>query len=284
MLSAAYALATWVEYLAAGLAVIALVAVAWRLRRPPRKPILGAVFAVVISGALFLGSHKFLGTRITQVRLDSIKQLGLELRHDGLRTDALRYNVTVSVPVTFKPLPSGFPASGVINGVSGYLVHSTTTVSAQVAVYGLIDFTAIHGTLATVDRQARTITLALPNPAVDMSTTYIAAVDGVQEREEPLTAIAHGVTGLVDSLIHRPVQAVNPAPELAKAEAVAVRRAQGSGALQSCGRAEIVRQLAGIFHLTPAYRGYAVRVRWPTPASAAANCGAMQTELTRGGS
>jgi len=71
--------------------------------------------------------------------------------------------------------------------------------------------------------------------------------------------------------------------ELQKAEAEALRRTQHSRALDSCGKQEIVRQLTSAVNLTPAYRGYAVKVRWPTPVAASVNCAALQTQLARSG-
>ncbi|HEV8274312.1 MAG TPA: hypothetical protein VGQ26_01245 [Streptosporangiaceae bacterium] len=162
MLSAAYAVARWVEYVSGALALVALATITWRLLRRPHKRILGAVSTLVVAGAMCAATFAFLGTRVEQVRLDSIKQLGLEARHSGLRTNALVYDLQESVPVTLRPLPPGVPLSKVINNASAYLVHQTTTVHPKAAVYGLIDFAAVKSEYATVDRQARTIVLSLP--------------------------------------------------------------------------------------------------------------------------
>jgi hypothetical protein len=284
MLSALYTIASWAIYVAGGLALIAALAIVVRLRKQPRKPVLAPSIALVISAALCLGMFAFLRTRMTQIRLSSIQQVGLEARHAGLRTNALIYRTQVSIPVTFSLLPSYFPGSGIIDKVSGFLVHHTTTTDAQVAVYGLIDFSTVQDKVATVDRRARTITLSLPNPTVNRNTTYIWSVGGVQEREGPLNAIARSITGPIDSLLGRPVVSVDPTAALARAEAAALSRAQHSRALDSCGKQEIVRQLTAAVNLTPAYRGYTVRVRWPTPVAANVNCAALQAQLTRGGS
>jgi hypothetical protein len=284
MLSALYTVASWAAYVAGVLALIAVLAIIGRLRKQPRKPILGPSIALVIAGALCIGSFAFLRTRVTQIRLDSIKQIGLETKHGGLRTNALIYRTQVSIPVTLRLLPSVFPGSGIVDKISGFLVHHTTTTDAQVAVYGLIDFTTVASKVATVDRQARTITLSLPNPAVGKNTTYSWSVGGVQEREGPLTAIAHSIAGPIDSLLGRPVVSVNATPALAKAEAVALTRAQHSRALDSCGKAEIAQQLTSAFNLTPAYRGYTVKVNWPTPAAANVNCTGLQNQLGHSGS
>jgi hypothetical protein len=283
MLSAFYTIASWAVYVAGALTLIAVLAIIGRLRKQPRRPILGPSVALVISAALCLGMFAFLRTRTVRIRLGSIQQIGLETRHAGLRTNALLYRTKVSIPVTFSLLPSFFPGNGIVNKISGFLVHHTTTTDAQVAVYGLIDFTTVAGKVATVDRQARTITLSLPNPTVDRNTTYIWSVGGVQEREGPLNAIARSITGPIDSLLGRPVVSVDPTAALAKAEAGALRRAQHSRALDSCGKQEIARQLTSAVNLTPAYRGYTVKVNWPAPVAASVNCAALQTQLTRSG-
>jgi hypothetical protein len=283
MLSAFYAIANWAVYVAGALTLIAALAIILRLRTQPRKPILGPSVALVISAALCLGMFAFLRTRVAQIKIDSIQQIGLETKHAGLRTNALLYRTQVSIPVTFRLLPSYFPGSGIVDKISGSLVHHTTTTDAQVAVYGLIDFTTVAGKVATVDRQARTMTLSLPNPTVDRNTTYIWSVGGVQEREGPLNAIARSITGPIDSLLGRPVVSVDPTAALAKAEAGALSRAQHSRVLDSCGKQEIVRQLTSAVNLTPAYRGYTVKVHWPTPVAANLNCAALQSQLARSG-
>jgi hypothetical protein len=283
MWSAFYAIASWAVYVAGALTLIAALAIILRLRKQPRKPILGPSVALVISAALCLGMLAFLRTRMAQIRIDSIQQIGLETKHAGLRTNALLYRTQVSIPVTFSLLPSYFPGSGIVDKISGLLVHHTTTTDAQVAVYGLIDFTTVAGKVATVDRQARTITLSLPNPVVDRNTTYIWSVGGVQEREGPLNAIARSITGPIDSLLGRPAVSVDPTAALAKAEARALSRAQHSRVLDSCGKEEIARQLTSAVNLTPAYRGYTVKVSWPTPVAASVNCAALQARLARSG-
>jgi hypothetical protein len=283
MPSALYAVASWAEYVAGALALIAVLAIILRLRKQPRKPILGPSVALVIAGALGIGMFAFLRTRVVQIRLDSIKQIGLETKHAGLRTNALIYDTQVSVPVAFRVLPPHVPGSGLVNKVSGFLDHKTTTLNAKVAVYGLIDFATVAAKVATVDRQARTITLSLPNPAVSKNTTYIWSVGGVQEREGPLNAVVQSLTGPIDSLLGRPVVSFDATPALTKAEAGALSRAQHSQALDSCGKDEIVQQLTSAFNLTPAYRGYVVKVNWPMPAAANVNCTALQKQFGRGG-
>ena len=276
MLSAAYAIAKWVEYGAASLVVLALVVVAWWVRSRPRRLIGKGLIALAAAAALCFGTYEFLGTRVQQVKLDSIKGVGLELRHAGLRTNALLYDVSTSVPYTLKVLPTGVPGSGIANAIGGYLVHRTTTVSAQIAVYGLIDFTTVTATVASVDRQARTITMTLPAPLVSADTTYVSSVNGISQQQGPLTAVAQAVTGIVSSLAGQSSVSVNPAPALAKAEATALSRARTSSVLRSCGEAEIVTQLTRIFDLTPAYRGYTVVVNWPAAPDTAINCAAHQ--------
>jgi len=133
MLSDLYAVAKWAGIVFAVLAVIALVTIVLRLVRTPRQHVLGPGIALVVAAALCAGSFAFLSTRVVHIRLDSIKEIGLELRHDGLRTNALRYDTTVSITATLK-------APGFLHHIVADLVHKTTTVDTQVAVYGLIDF------------------------------------------------------------------------------------------------------------------------------------------------
>jgi hypothetical protein len=281
MLSAAYAVARWVEYVSGALALIALATIAWRLLKGPDKRVLGPVFMLVATGVICAGAFVFLGTGVEQVRLDSVKQLGLEAHHSGLRTNALVYDVQENVPVTLRVLPPGAPLSKVINNTIAYLVHRTTTVHPKAAVYGLINFATLKSEYATVNRRDRTIVLSLPNPTVSQNTTYIVSVDGVQVREGPLSAVAQSLTGLLNSVFNRPVMSFNAQPALAKARVDALLRARHSRALDSCGKKEIAQQLTRIFQLTPAYRGYAVKVIWPTPPAAGVNCTALQKQLAQ---
>jgi len=270
----AYSLAQWVEFVAGGIALIAAAWVVYRLvGKRWRKAASGGV-VLVLAACVSFGAYKFLGTRIEQLKVDSIKQVGLELRRAGLRTNALRYDTTVTLDVSLN-------APGVLGTVTRYLIHKNTTVNAQVAVYGLIDFNTVESKVATVNRQARTITLSLPNPEVGKNTTYIASVNGIQQQDGPLTAVAQGVAGIVTSIFHGTTVSVNAAPELAKAEARALKAAQRSAALQTCGKEEIAAQLTKIFRLTPAYRGYTVHVRWPTPPDRGINCAALQSDFLR---
>ena len=281
MLSAAYAVARWVEYVTGALALIALAAIAWRLLTGPGKRVFAPVCALVVAGAICAGMFVFLGTRVEQVRLDSIKQLGLETHHAGLRTNAAVYDVQESVPVTLRVLPPGAPLSKVMNNISAYLVHQTTTVHPKAAVYGQIDFATMKSAYATVNRQDRTIVVSLPNPTISQDTTYIASVDGVQVREGPLTTVAQALTGLFNSIFHRPVMSFNAQPALAKARADALLRAQHSRALDSCGKEDITQQLTRIFQLTPEYRGYDLKVIWPTPPATGVNCTALHDQLAQ---
>lgn len=283
MLSATYAMARWVEVGAAALAVLAVIATLWWLRTTTRPSIGRGIIALVVAGGLCLGAYEFLGTRVVQVKLNSIKEIGLELRHEGLRTNALVYQISTSVPYTLRVLPSGTSGSGILNRVSGYLVHKTTTVSTQIAVYGLIDFTTVQATVASVDRAAHTVTVALPTPQVGSNTTYVSSVNGITERDGPLTAIAQAVAGIVSSVVGRPGVSVAPGAALAKAEAVALGKAQRSAVLRTCGEEEIAAQLAGIFHLIPAYHDYTVVVHWPVPPDPALNCAAMQRKPASSG-
>lgn len=281
MLSAAYTVARWAEYVSGALALIAAAALTWRLLRGRDKRILGPVSMLVAASVICAGTFAFLGTSVEQVRLGSIKQLGLEAHHAGLRTNALVYGLQESVPVTLRVLPPGLPFSNAINNASAYLVHTITTVRSEAAVYGLINFAAVKAESATVNRQARTIVLSLPNPTVSPDTTYIVSVDGVQVRQGPLNAVAQNMTGLFNSLFNRPVMSFNAQPALAKAKADALIRARRSRALDSCGKEEIAQQLTRVFHMTPEYRGYALKVIWPTPPAAGMNCTALQKQLAQ---
>ena len=213
------------------------------------------------------------------IALGSIKQLGLESNHAGLRTDAVIHDTPVSVTASWKPLPSEIPGSGIFNRGTGALIHRTLTVDAQVAVYGLVDFAKLAHKQATVNRQTRTITLALPDPAVDRDTTYIWSVAGVQERTGVLTAVGQSLVGPFESLFHHSQLSFNEKPQLMAAEAAALGKAKTSTVLSSCGKQEIALQLSDAFRLTPAYAGYTVHVTWPDQPAADVNCAAMQRQL-----
>jgi hypothetical protein len=276
-----YGVAAWAEYVAAVIAVIAAVAIAWRLIRKPRRRVLGAAVVLALAAGVSTGAHVFLGTRIQHLALNSIREIGLEAGHAGLRSNALIYDTQVSLTEELHVLPSSLHGSFLLNGPAGLLVHKTTQVRAQIATYGLIDFTTLSSRVATVNRQARTITLTLPDPEIGPNTTYVSRVGSVALEEGPLSAVAGDITGFIGSLAGHPVLAASPAPELARAQARAVARARSSVQLASCAKQEIAAQLAAIFQLTPAYHGYALRLTWPTPPSPAVNCAALQQQLAR---
>jgi hypothetical protein len=278
MLQLAFDVAQWVVWVAGAVAVAALLVLGWRLARQPSRLSIPSLAAFVVAGAVCFASIQFLGTRVQHVTLGSITQLGLEKDHAGLRSNALVYSVPVSVTASWKPLPSFLPGNGVI----GDLAHKTMIVTAQVAVYGLIDFTKITHETATVDRQARTITLSLPDPVVSKDTTYIWAVDGVQERTGVLNAIGQSLVGPFEALFGHSQVSFNIDPELQDAEAAALPRAQHSAALASCGKQEIVQQLTAEFNLLPAYRGYTVHVNWPQPPVPGISCSGLQRQLSGG--
>ncbi len=73
----------------------------------------------------------------------------------------------------------------------------------------------------------------------------------------------------------------NAQPALAKARADALLRAQRSRALDSCGKEDITQQLTRIFQLTPEYRGYDLKVIWPTPPAIGVNCTALHDQLAQ---
>jgi hypothetical protein len=279
MLQLAFDVAQWTVWVAGAMAVAALLMLGWQLARRPRHLSIPSLAAVVVAGAVCFASVQFLGTRVQHVTLGSITQLGLEKDHAGLRTNAIVYSVPVSVTAYWHPLPSFLPGNGVI----GDLDHKTMTVSAQVAVYGLIDFTKLTNERATVDRQARTITLSLPDPEVGNDTTYIWAVDGVQERTGVLNAIGQSLVGPFESLFGHSQVSFNINPELKAAEAAALVRAQHSAALASCGKQEIVQQLTAEFNLLPAYSGYTVHVNWPRPPVPGVSCSGLQRQLGKAG-
>jgi len=278
MLQLAFEVAQWVVWVAGAVAVAALLVLGWRLAQRPHRLSVPSLAAFVVAGAVCVASVQFLGTRVQHVTLGSSTQLGLEKDHAGLRSNALVYSVPVSVTVSWKPLPSFLPGNGVI----GDLAHKTMTVTAQVAVYGLIDFTKVTHETATVDRQARTITLSLPDPVVSKDTTYIWAVDGVQERTGVLNAIGQSLVGPFEALFGHSQVSFNIDPELQDAEAAALARAQHSAALASCGKQEIVQQLTAEFNLLPDYRGYTVHVNWPQPPVPGISCSGLQRQLPGG--
>jgi len=272
MLSAAYAVAQWAEYVSGAVAVLALATIATRLRKRPRGVILGPFCVLVSAAVICAGAFAFSGTRVQQVSLNSIKQLGLETHHTGLRTNALFYEVQASVSVTLRLLPPTGALSDSIDRVIASLVQETTTVNAKVAVYGLLNFATLTARSATINRQTRTVTVSLPNPEIGLDTAYIASIGVVQVREGPLYAVVKGLAGVLDSLLHRPVVSVSAQPALTKAETVALARARRSQALEACGRQEITEQLTRIFQLAPQYKDYRLSVIWPTPTPSGVNC------------
>jgi hypothetical protein len=276
MLQLAYDVAQWLVWVAGAVAVAALLVVVGRLVMPPRRLPIRSVAALVVAAGVCIASVEFLGTRVQQVTIGSISQLGLEKDHAGLRGNALIDSVPVSVTASWSPLPS-YLGGGVIR----YLDHKTMTVTAQVAVYGLIDFTTISRKTATVDRQARTITLALPNPVVDKNTTYIWSVDNVQERTGVLPAVKQSLEGPFESLFGHSQVSFDINPELTLAEAAALAKARRSTALASCDKQEISRQLTAQFDLLPAYTGYTVHVIWPQPPAPGISCAGLQDQLAK---
>jgi hypothetical protein len=155
------------------------------------------------------------------------------------------------------------------------------TVTAQVAVYGSIDFTTISGKTATVNRQARTITLALPDPSVSKNTTYIWSVDSVQERTGLLPAVEQSLKGPFESLFGQSQVSFDIDPELSLAESAALAKARKSAALASCDKEEITQQLTAEFDLLPAYTGYTVHVTWPQPPVTSISCSGLQSQLSK---
>ncbi len=275
MLSAAYAVAQWAEYVCGAVALLALAAIATRLRKRPRGLILGPLCVLVSAAVICAAAFVFSGTRVQQVSLNSIKQVGLETHHAGLRTNALIYEVRATTSVTPRLLPPTGALSDTLNHVIASLAQETITVDAKVAVYGLINFATLTSRSATVNRQTRTVTVSLPDPEIGPDTTYIASVSGVQVRGGPLYAVAKGLAGVVDSLFHRPVVSFSAQPALTKAETVAVAQARQSQALEACGRQEITQQVTHIFQLTPQYKDYRLSVTWPTPTRSGVNCPAV---------
>ncbi len=272
MLSAAYTVAQWAEYASGAIVLLALAAIAMRLRKRPRGLILGPLCVLVSAAVICAGAFVFSGTRVQQVSLNSIKQVGLETHYAGLRTNALIYEVQASTSVTLRLLPTTGALSDGLNHVIASLVQQTTAVDAKVAVYGLINFTTLTSRSATVNLQTRTVTVSLPNLEIGPDTTYVASVSGVQVREGPLYAMAKGLAGVFDSLLHRPVVSFSAEPALTKAETVALAQARQSQALEACGRQEIIQQLTRIFQLTPQYKAYRLSVIWPTPTPSVVNC------------
>jgi hypothetical protein len=272
MLSAAYTVAQWAEYGSGAVVLLALAAVATRLRRRPRGLILAPLCILVCAAVICAGAFVFSSSRVQQVSLNSIKLVGLETRHTGLRTNAVIYQVQATASATVRVLPATGGLSGTLSNLIASLVQETTTVDADVAVYGLINFATLTSRTATVDRQARTITVSLPNPEIGPDTTYIASINEIQVREGPLYAVVKGLAGMIDSLLHRPAVSLSAQPALTRAETAALAQARQSTALEACGRQEIIQQLARILELMPQYDGYSLSVIWPTPAPSGVNC------------
>jgi hypothetical protein len=275
MLQLAYDVAQWAVWVAGAIAVAALGVVVWGLARRPRHFSILSAAAVVVAGAACIASVQFLGTRVQQITIGTVKQLGLEKDHAGLRSNALIYNIPVTVRGSWNP--------PIIGSITKHLIFQTKTVTAQVAVYSLVDITKVAGDKATVDRQARTITFALPDPAISQDTTYIWAVDGVQERTGILNSIGQSLIGPFESLFGHSQVSFNINPELKDAEATALTKARGSAALDSCGKQEIAQQLAAAFNLTPDYRGYTVHVNWAHPPASGVSCSGLQQQLATNG-
>lgn len=276
MLSAAYTLAQWAAYASGAVILLALAAIAARMRKQPNGPILGPLCVLVSAAVICAGAFVFSGTRVQQISLNSIKQVGLETHHAGLRTNALIYEIQASASVTLRLLPPTSGLSKSLDHLIASLVQETTTVEAKVAVYGLINFATLTSRSATVNRQTRTITVSLPNPEIGPDTTYITSISGIQVREGPLYAVTKGLLGILDSLLHRPVVSVSAQPALTRAETVALAQARRSQALEACGRQEITQQLTRIFQLVPQYKDYHVSINWPTPTPSGVNCPAVQ--------
>jgi hypothetical protein len=276
MLQLAFDFAQWLVWVAGAIAVAAVLLLAWRAARPPRRFSIGSAVALVVAGGVCLASFLFLGTRVQQVTIGTITQLGLEKNHAGLRGNALIDSVPVSVTASWSPVPT-FLGGGVIR----YLDHKTMSVTAQVAVYGMIDFTTISHKTATVNRQARTITLALPDPVVGKNTTYIWSVDNVQERTGLLPAVEQSLEGPFEALFGHSQVSFDINPELSQAETAALAKARNSAALASCDKEEITQQLTAEFNLLPAYTGYTVHVTWPHPPVTSISCSGLQSQLSK---
>jgi hypothetical protein len=149
MLSGAYTAAQWAEYVSGAVVLLAVAAIATRLRRRPRGLILGPLFVLVSAAVICAGAFVFSGTREQQVSLNSIRQVGLQTHGAGLRTNAVLYQVQASTSVNLRLVPPAGALSDSLNHVIASLVQQTTTVEANVAVYGLINF-------ATLTSQGRT--------------------------------------------------------------------------------------------------------------------------------
>ncbi|HEX4829730.1 MAG TPA: hypothetical protein VH478_01380 [Trebonia sp.] len=276
MLQVAYDVAQWVVWVAGAIAVAALAVVVLGLAKRPRHLSILSIAAVIVAGGVCIASLQFLGTRVQQVTIGTVKQLGLEKDHAGLRSNALVYNIPVTVTASWNP--------PIIGGITKHLIYQTRTINSQVAVYSLVDVTKLAKDKATVDRQAKTITISLPDPVISQDTTYIWAVDGVQERTGVLNAIGQSLIGPFESLFGHSQVSFNINPELKDAESTALTRAQHSSALDSCGKQEIAQQLAAAFDLTPDYSGYTVHVNWAHPPATGVSCSGLQQQLSASGS
>src|ERR1700722_11242058 len=135
MLSFAYDVADWARYVFGALGVAALALLAWRLARGPRDHVIGPVIALIVMAGLTIGAVQFLDTRVEQITLGRVRQVGLEARHAGLRTEAVIYQVPATFPA--------FHKLGLLAGNSKVPYPQTVPGQPQIAVYGLIDFSAI---------------------------------------------------------------------------------------------------------------------------------------------
>ena len=89
MLQLAFDIAQWLVWVAGAVAVAALLVVVGRLVRRPRRLALRSAAAFVVATGVCVASVVFLGTRVQQVTIGTISQLGLEKDHAGLRGNAL---------------------------------------------------------------------------------------------------------------------------------------------------------------------------------------------------
>lgn len=245
--------------------------------RRRRARLLVSAPSLVLVVALLLGCLTwFIGqTRISRTTVGAIVDQGRTLNEAGLRTEAEVFSTTVSTIVYYK-LPGDSPAVNWLNQAAKYLLYEKEEVEVQVAEYGYVNFATARSATATIDRGSRTITVALPTPAV---RTYIYSVGQVSISEGPLNAIGTMIRAALSSLMHEPVMSTDISSELQAARS-AIGGRVNPVEIFGCGKNEMEQQLAGIFDTMPQYRGWSVVAQYSGMRSVPeSQCQALQSQL-----
>ena len=246
-------------------------------RRHRRARLLVSAPSLVLVVALLLGGLAwFIGqTRISTTTVGALVDQGRTLNQAGLRTEAEVFHVTVSTVVYYR-LPGDSPVVSMIDRVARYLIYDKEDVDVQVAEYGYVNFATARSATATIDRGSRTITVALPTPAV---RTYIYSVGQVSISEGPLNAIGTMIRAALAALMHEPVMSTDISSELQAARS-AIGGRVNPVEIFGCGKNEMEQQLAGIFDTMPQYRGWSVVAQYSGMRSVPeSQCQALQSQL-----